>query len=458
MILTPSQKEIAKDRHRFRVVCCGRRFGKTTLAIQEILGKAVYRESRIVYIAPTYQQARDIAWAELKKALEPLAVSINESRLEITIRNKKGTTSVIFLRGWENVDTLRGQKFDFMVIDEVAMMRNFMEQWQEVLRPTLTDTKGEAMFISTPRGYNHFYDLFNTIDEDFRSFHFTSYDNPHLPHEEIDKARLELSEDSFAQEYMADFRKAVGLAHKEWNREIHLIEPFDVPAHLYRIRGFDYGSNDPTASERIAIDTHGVAFIERCYKASEAGIEVHANAIKAQDATHKPAMIFGDPTGAQWAMEYQRYGLSIMPAYKIMDQSSRGWVEYCVERVNQLLKPTPGHTVILPDGRKIENAPHLFVLNTPENMAWVKEIESLRWKETAGGQTVPVLDEYADQDGHSDLMASTRYALVSFYKVPPKQSKGTEEPYGLSAVNNARIAEERKQVKSYTKNLDDELI
>lgn len=254
MILTPAQNNIAVDLHRFRVVNCGRRFGKTTLAIEEIKGKAVYRESRICYIAPTFQQARDIAWEQLKKEFSSLANNINESRLEIKVPTIKNKESLIQLRGWESVETLRGQLFDFLVIDEVAMMRNFKSMWQEVLRPTLTDRKGEVLFISTPKGFNHFYDLYNMqeTDKDYKSFHFTSYDNSHIPSEEIDKAKLELTEDRFAQEYLADFRKTQGLVYKDFDRKKHVyfdrnLEP-EYPVDV--LAGIDWGWTNPASSHK----------------------------------------------------------------------------------------------------------------------------------------------------------------------------------------------------------------
>src|SRR3990167_9139483 len=125
MILHTSQKEVAKSQNRFRVVNCGRRWGKTTLAILEMVGKASGKEAKVVYIAPTYQQARDISWNALKKVCRPVIVDVNESRLEITVKTKNGGRSIIWLRGWESVETLRGQAFDFIVIDEIAMMINF---------------------------------------------------------------------------------------------------------------------------------------------------------------------------------------------------------------------------------------------------------------------------------------------------------------------------------------------
>ena len=145
--LHKTQSEVAVDLHRFRVLLCGRRWGKTTLAIDTIKARASIADSRIAYIAPTYQQARDIAWEQLKRECTEASQSINEARLEIRLVNG----SLIILRGWESIETLRGQQFDLIVIDEVAMMRSFALLWQEVIRPTLTDTKGEALFISTPK-------------------------------------------------------------------------------------------------------------------------------------------------------------------------------------------------------------------------------------------------------------------------------------------------------------------
>ena len=161
------------------LVNCGRQFGKTTLAVEEIKGFAISKECKIVYIAPTIQQSRDIAWQILKKELQPIIIKSKEApSLELEVKTINGGKSIIQLRGWESVETLRGQQFDFMVIDEVAMMRNFWLNWQEVLLPTLLIRKGSVMFISTPKGFNHFYDLYNTenTDKDFKSFHFTSYD------------------------------------------------------------------------------------------------------------------------------------------------------------------------------------------------------------------------------------------------------------------------------------------
>lgn len=227
----------------------------------------VRRNGKHYWSGNTYQQARDIAWEMLKKIVAPVVLNINESRLEIKIRAADGKPSTIVLRGWEAVETLRGQKFDLLVIDEIASMKNFALLWEEVLRPTLTDNKGEAIFISTPKGFNHFYDLYNRQNDpvrgaDYKSFHYTSYDNPFLPRSEIDQAKKEMGEDKFAQEYLADFRKTQGLVYKDFDRSIHVYQTTRPKEDNYRIInnaetlvGIDWGWTNPAAIGKIYRDT-----------------------------------------------------------------------------------------------------------------------------------------------------------------------------------------------------------
>lgn len=251
MNLHEAQRTIVADKHRFRVINAGRRFGKTVIAIEELLFAATTKDNaNVAYVAPTYIQAREISWAMLKRRVYDITgVQINEVRLELTLPNKFGSTSKITLKGWESIDSLRGQSFDFLVLDEVAMYRDFQYGWEEVVRPTLTDRKGAVLFISTPRGFNFWYDLYNKEheDKDYKSFHYTSYDNPHIPHEELDKAKEELTEDRFSQEILADFRKTEGLVYKEFSRSQHIFTDIQqVPNRVERLVGIDWGYTNPT--------------------------------------------------------------------------------------------------------------------------------------------------------------------------------------------------------------------
>lgn len=421
MELHQTQSQVAKDDHDYRVVCCGRQWGKTTLAVQEIIACAYSKKDRrIAYFATTFDQARNIAWRLLKESTRSIwAKPPNESRLELSVKTQDKGVSEISLRGFENIETARGQQFDLLVIDEVAFMRNWKYAWEAILEPTLAFRHGKALFISTPQGFNFFYDMFQrgqVEDSYWKSWRFTSYDNPFLPIDRIEQAKKTSTEDYFHQEYMADFRKFAGLAFKQFDRSIHLIDSFNVPKDWARGRGIDYGSNDPTASLRLAVDNDDNWFIERCYKDKNKTIKDHALAIKAQDYGLNYLPIYGDPTGDQWEKEFNENGVYIQPANKQQGQDKQGWVSFTVEAVNQRLKPIAGHTMRLPNGVVIENAPKLFILNTPENMLLVKEMELLKWKETAVGQTIPILDEYVDPDGHSDLCAALRYLTVSYIR------------------------------------------
>jgi PBSX family phage terminase large subunit len=314
LTLHKAQATILSDKHRFRVVNCGRRFGKTTLAVEEIKDFALSRESRICYIAPTIQQARDIAWSMMIKQLKPVITKAVESpSREIIIRNKDDSTSLIQLRGWEAIETLRGQRFDFIVIDEVASMRNFWLNWQEVIRPTLTDTKGEVMFISTPKGFNHFYDLYNleNEDKDYKSFHFTSYDNPFLPVEELDKAKEELTENRFAQEYLADFKKTEGLVYKEFSREKN-VSTENPKTCIETIIGIDFGYTNPAAIIPIRIDGDSHYWIrEEWYKSRCTTEQIAEQAI-----LYKSTKCYPDPAEPDRIEILRKAGLNVREVSK----------------------------------------------------------------------------------------------------------------------------------------------
>lgn len=264
MELTPSQERAAKSKSRFRVLCWGRGTGKTELAIEECIHVAIAKKNRrVVYIATTIQQARDTAWSRLRERLLPITLDKNESRLEITVRTQDGGTSYILLRGWEAIDTLRGQEFDFIVVDEVAYMRDFFNGWEKVLRPTLRMSKGGTLFISTPNGFNHFYELYEKAkqSDDFESFHATSYDNPHIDDQEIQSAKATLPPDTFAQEYLADFRKIEGLVYKEFEQR-HIVSDLPKKRMVVETRGcIDFGFNNPTAVYSITKDRDNVYYV-----------------------------------------------------------------------------------------------------------------------------------------------------------------------------------------------------
>lgn len=329
--LHPGQAEIALDMHRFRVLTCGRRWGKTTLAIDQMKACAAAKPSRIVYIAPTIQQARDIAWEQLKRDCSNAAIKIRESpHLEIILPTQQGGESSIILRGWEAIETLRGQSFDLVVIDEVASMRNFWSNWQEVIRPTLTDRKGEALFISTPKGFNHFYDLYNMqdTDSDYKSWKFPSSSNPHLPYEEIEKAKLELSYERFVQEYEASFAKTEGLVYKEFDRTRHLFTNMEEnPVEV--IAGVDFGFSNPVAVPTIMRDRTDCYWItEEFYKTQQTD-QMIAEYVAAKGFNK----VYPDPESPGAIAELRKRGVNVQTVIKGKDSIKNG-----IDRVRELLR------------------------------------------------------------------------------------------------------------------------
>ncbi len=214
--LTPPQSAVFSNECRFRALAAGRRSGKTFLACTELV-RGAWGPGRVAwYVAPTYRMAKRIAWKHLKYLTRPFWASPpNETDLRIELL----IGGTIALRGAENYDSLRGEGLDFLVLDEFASMA--LEAWTEVLRPALSDRLGRALFIGTPKGRNHFYELIQAAPEKdgWASFHYTTEQGGIVSLEELEAARGELDERTYRQEYQASFETlGVGIAYHAFDR------------------------------------------------------------------------------------------------------------------------------------------------------------------------------------------------------------------------------------------------
>jgi phage terminase large subunit-like protein len=202
------QQEVFKDTHRFKVVAAGRRCGKSRLSAVTLLIEALNcpEGSAVMYIAPTLGQARTIMWDLLNDLGRPVIKSAHVNNLEITLVNGRK----ILVRGADNPDSLRGVSLTYVVLDECAFIKE--DVWQKIIRASLSDKKGRALFISTPSGRNWFYDVFNLgiegDDEEWGAWHFTTRDNETIDPKEIDAAERTLSTFAFRQEYLSSFDNA----------------------------------------------------------------------------------------------------------------------------------------------------------------------------------------------------------------------------------------------------------
>jgi hypothetical protein len=212
---------VFQSKKRFKVVVAGRRGGKTNLAMSVIIewaASTTMKKNDIFYVAPTFQQAKDIFWDEFVAVARDIIQETHINTGVITFIN--GVK--LHLKGSDRPETLRGKGLRGLVIDEYADMKPFV--WEEILRATLSDAIAPALFIGTPKGRNHFYQmamkakaLHDDPDSDWGFWTFKTSDNPFISKEEIEKARTDMSSMKFAQEYEASFvAGGAGLFEPEW--------------------------------------------------------------------------------------------------------------------------------------------------------------------------------------------------------------------------------------------------
>jgi hypothetical protein len=213
--LLPWQQEVFKDSTRFKVVAAGRRCGKSRMAAVTLLieGLKCPQGSAVLYVSPTMGQSRQIIWDLLLDLGRDIIQNSHVNNLDITLING----ARIYVRGADRPDTLRGVSLTYAVLDEVADIKP--EAWEQVIRASLSDKRGRALFIGTPKGRNWFYDTFklgeSEDDPDWKSWHFTTADNPLIDQKEIESAKKTLSSFAFKQEYMASFTNAGSDIFKE---------------------------------------------------------------------------------------------------------------------------------------------------------------------------------------------------------------------------------------------------
>ena len=258
--LLPWQQSVWDSKARFKVVAAGRRTGKSRLAAYLLIFYGLQVKSgHVFYVAPTQGQARDIMWQALLEVGHPVIKSSHINNLQITLIN--GAT--ISLKGADRPETMRGVSLKYLVMDEYADMKPSV--WEQILRPALADQKGGALFIGTPMGRNHFYELYtySTVGNDstYEGWHFTSYDNPMLDPEEIDIAKKSMSSYAFRQEFMASF-EAMGsdIFKEEWIK-VDVDEP-DIGDYYIAIDMAGFEDANKKKSKNSKLDNTSISIVK----------------------------------------------------------------------------------------------------------------------------------------------------------------------------------------------------
>jgi phage terminase large subunit-like protein len=259
--LLPWQQQVWNDQSRFKVVAAGRRTGKSRLAAWMLIVEALQADrGNVWYVAPTQGQARDIMWLTLLELGNPVIESSHVNNMQIKLVNG----AVISLKGADRPETMRGVSLKFVVLDEYADMKPSV--FEQILRPALADLKGKALFIGTPMGRNHFYELYNygdkNDDKEYKSWHFTSFDNPLLDPKEIEAAKKSMSSFAFRTEFMASFEAASGGIFKEEWIKIDEEEPKDGRYFVaVDLAGFENVAAANTAKKK-RLDQSAIAIVK----------------------------------------------------------------------------------------------------------------------------------------------------------------------------------------------------
>ena len=401
MPLSKPQKNVIKDDSRFRVLITGRRFGKTFVAINEIAKFASIPNKKIWYVAPSYRQAKAICWGVLKEKMiyHKWVKSINHSDLTLTLKNN----SQITLRGSDNESSLRGVGLNFLILDEFQDINK--TAWYEVLRPTLSDTEGHALFCGTPRGFGNWsYDLYKMGEnnKDWKSFQYTTLEGEQVSEDEKEQAKQDLDLRTFQQEYEATFVNYSGMIYYNFSRDKNIIEKYTKDSPVLHI-GLDFNV-DPMSAVVCIIENDRIIVIDDIQIYSSNTNEI-CDEIKTR-YKNKQIVVYPDPSARQ--RKTSAGGLTDLSILKnngfdVRCRSTAPLVRDRINAVNSKLKNVNGKN-------------SLFIVKFCKNA--IKSIERQIYKE---GTHIP------DKDSGFDHMNDALGYLVE-YNFPLRRNFAPSQP------------------------------
>ena len=412
----PAQMEIADAllEHKRIVVRAGRRMGKSSLALNLILREAMHNPGRYWIIAPEYTQVKSIYWRGLVDEYIPpeLVVKKNDNELILEIISSvPGKNSIIEFKGSDREDKLRGAGLNGVVLDEYAFQKDTV--WAKIISPMLMQTGGWALFITTPNGVaNHFKKFWDDTvareadgDEQWKSFHFTSYDyngpDAERMHRELDEERKRLTEEYFTQEYLAEFAKFTGQIYTMFDPNKHIRE-FEVRDDEWTFyRSIDFGATDPNAVSFIGVDKDGVHhFFDELYMGDLRTSEL-AEMIKDKSAHRYFTATYADSAAKQSIIDLQQYNIYATPVKKNLaakETGSKQWIIAGIDRVQQLLKDDK-------------------IIVHPRCKATIKEFQSYSWRKDRMGEAVNL-----PEDKNNHILDELRYYVMMY-----QSGQGQEE-------------------------------
>lgn len=253
-----AQRSIIDGASRFNTVCCGRRFGKSVLAINRLVQPAIGGKP-VAYFAPTYPMLTEI-WRELRQILQPMTTRVDAQQHRIELIGG----GVVDMWSLDSVNAPRGRKYAGVAIDEAAMVPHLEEAWNAVIRPTLADYRGFAWLFSTPKGRNYFWQMWQWGQDagrpEWASWQMPTSANPYIDPDEIAAMAATMPERTYQQEILAQFLEDGNGVFRRVSEAACAIPPRERQRHTY-VAGVDWGkSNDWTVI--IVKDADTGAFVD----------------------------------------------------------------------------------------------------------------------------------------------------------------------------------------------------
>lgn len=285
----PKQRWLLEHEERFRVLCAGRRWGKTMSAAKEAESMILLPNTYGWIVSKTY----DLAEKVFRQIYQTLIIkfklpTISKSNSQGKMKLSFPWGSVVEAKSADHPDSLIGEGLDWLVFDEAAKCKSNI--WEQYLRPCLADRQGWALFISTPNGDNWFNRLLKkgrSGDRYYASMVSPSWENPYLPKEEIEEARRNCSDLIFRQEWGAEIITAVGKVYKDFDETVHAKANMQIDPRWRHFRSFDFGYTNPFVCLWIALDPSDGVWVYDEYVMTHRTIPEHLKAIEAIEKRHK---------------------------------------------------------------------------------------------------------------------------------------------------------------------------
>lgn len=330
---------ILDDPARFKVICAGRRWGKTILALLWLMDGKIQPNERRWFIAPTYRQGKMIVLPLFRDICRTIQAKLNESELIMSLQNG----AEIAIKGADNEDSLRGAGLNRVVLDEYAYMKPHV--WEEIVLPMLATTQGESMFIGTPDGFNHFYDLFMTDGPLWKSWQFKTSESTYVRQAEIKHARTSMDSRLFRQEFEATFETAGNRAAYNFDREIHIKKDAQIPHTRYI--GMDFNVDYMTA-ELIYEYSDGVIHYAKEIRQSNSNTEQMAKTMKEKWGL---LPVYPDPAGSARSTTSNRSDHQILRdfGFQVIARKAHPHVKDRLSALNRKLKDANGRVKMTVD-------------------------------------------------------------------------------------------------------------